>query len=61
MHGLSLVAESRGCSLVGATSLVAESRGCSLDAMLGLLIAVASFVAEPGIWAHELQQLCAWA
>ena len=36
-------------------SLVAASRGYSLAAVHGLLIAVASLVAEHGIQAHQLQ------
>ena len=35
------------------TSLVLVSRGYSLAAMLGLLIAVASLVAERGLWGAQ--------
>ena len=38
-------------------SLVSESGGYSLAAMHGLLIAVASLVAERGLWANGLQKL----
>ena len=38
-------------------SLVAESRGYSLVVVCGRLIEVASLVAEHRVWAHGLQQL----
>ena len=38
-------------------SLVAESRGYSLVAVLGLLIAAASLVAKHGLWGMCAQQL----
>ena len=40
-------------------SLVAPSRGHSLVAMLGLLIAVASLVAEHGLWSARASVIAA--
>ena len=45
------------CLLRVGFSLIAASRGYSLVALLGLLIAVASHVAEHGLWVHGLHYL----
>ena len=45
------------CLLQVGFSLIAASRGYSLVALLGLLIAVASHVAEHGLWVHGLHYL----
>ena len=42
-------------------SLVAASQGCTLRPVLGLLIVVASLVAEHGLKAHRLNSRNMWA
>ena len=46
-----------GSLLLLCFSLVAVSRGCSLVVMLQLLITVASAVGERGLWVMKLQEL----